>query len=481
MYNVIIITALGMHKEKSTMKRVLPFIISIIFILSLSLSGCSEVDRSGELREFLSANEDAFSEVFTEESCEFSAFTEYMNNWAAANSIDVAFEGDHSMVLKNSAVKGYEDEPDCVLLCSFDTEKPDSNEELIATGQTALLGPVDHGDISLVITERAGGQFLGIDEVPADFIKCDNLINLNTGNNNTILTSGPVAATCSFHNSSKSTVSTYAQAFEIKMSMPEYTDPFDFVKGNSYPNPINTIGSFLASGKSSGKLFDIASFTSKSNEGYTPYFASAVVVVDSNHIESFKSRFDKSYENMADKFEKLEAEFEYTMEETEMPDKVLSEDVSGNLVSLMYTLNTGVCQQDEDSGVIYAASYIDSVNASKDNLDLVVNIRARGESYLDSLSMEYETTAGLCSTSYECKKAGRLWNSDAKSSLVTFFTSAVPLQGQIESATSLRQYENDIIAGDMPEQNMIIYTFEKGDRKTVLENIINFLDPSIQK
>lgn len=482
MYNVIIITASVMHKEKkSTMKRLLPFIISVIFVISLSLSGCGEVDRSGELREFLSANEDAFSEVFTEESCEFSAFTEYMNNWSAANSIDVAFAGEHSMVLKNSAVKGYEDEPDCVLLCSFNTENPQSNKDLIATGQTALLGPVEHGDISLVITERAGGQFVGIDEVPAEFIKCHNLINLNTGNNNTILTSGPVAAVSTFHNSSKDTESTYAQAFEITMSMPEYTDPFDFVKGNSYPNPINTIGSFLASGKSSGKLFDIASFTSKSNKGYTPYYADAVVVVDSNHIESFKSRFEKSYDNMADKFENLEAEFEYTMEETDMPDTVLNEDVAGNLISLMYTLNTGVCQQDEDSGLIYAASYIESVNASKGNLDLVINMRARGESYLDSLSMEYETTAGLCSTTYECKKTGRLWNSDAKSSLDTFFTSAVPLQGQIETATSLRQYENDIIAKDMPEQNMIIYTFEKGDRKTVLENLINFLDPSVQK
>jgi len=481
LYNIIIITASVFHKEKSAMKRLLPFIISTIFVLTLSLSGCSEMDRSGELREFLSANEDAFSEVFTEESCAFRECNRYMEKWAKANNIEVAFEGEHSMVLTNGAVKGYEDEPDCVLLCSFDTEKPSSNKDLISTGQTALLGPVDHGDITLVITEHSGAQSLGIAEVPEEYIKCDNLINLNTGNSNTILTAGPVAATSTFHNSSKDTESNYAQAFEIKMSMPEYTDPFDFVKGNSYPNPINTIGSFLASGKSSGKLFDIASFTSKSNKGYTPYFASAIVVVDSNHIESFKSRFEKSYDNMADKFENLEAEFEYTMEETDMPDKVLSEDVAGNLVSLMYTLNTGVCQQDEDSGLIYAASYIESVNASKGNLDLVVNIRARGESYLDSLSTEYETTAGLCSTTYKCKKTGRIWNSDAKSTLVGFFTGAVPLQGQIESATSLRQYENDIIAKDMPEQNMIIYTFEKGDRKTVLENIINFLDPSIQK
>ena len=110
-----------------------------------------------------------------------------------------------------------------------------------------------------------------------------------------------------------------------------------------------------------------------------------------------------------------------------------------------------------------------------------MGIRARGESYLDSLSAEYETTAGLCSTEYDFTNNGRIWTSDIKSSLVTFFTGCVPQQSQAENAVSLRKYENDVIAKALPDQNMIIYTFEKGDRKTVLENITEFLDPSVQK
>ena len=463
------------------MKRLLLFIITSIFIISFSLSGCSDPDRKGELREFLSSNEDAYSEAFTEEECDFSAFADYMKLWAEANSIDVAFEGEHSIVLKNNATEGFASEPSCVLLCGFNTQNAPSGKAIISTGQTALLGPVEHGDITLAITEHAGTQLIGIEELPAEYLAADNLINLNTGNNNIILTSGPVAAGCSFHNSSSYEPSTYVQAFEIIFSMPEYTDPFDFVKGSNYPNPINTIGSFLASNKSSGKLFDIASFESKDHAGYTPYYAKAVVVVDANNIESFKSRFDKSYDNIAGKFEDLEAEFEYTMEETDMPEKVLSDDVADNLISLMYTLNTGVCLQDEDSGLIYAASYIKSISTKKGSLDLTMGIRARGESYLDSLSSEYETTAGLCSTKYDFNKGGRLWTTDEKSSLVKYFTSCVPLQGQAETAVSLRTYENDLIAKDLPDQDMIIYTFEKGDRKTVLENLIDFVDPSIQK
>ncbi|MCR5035160.1 MAG: hypothetical protein K6B42_07085 [Clostridia bacterium] len=463
------------------MKRLLLLLISFIFIFSFTLSGCSDPDRKGELREFLSSNEDAYSEAFPEEESEFSAFADYMKQWAAVNDVDVAFEGEHAIVLKNSATEGFKSEPSCVLLCGFNTQNASGGKAVISTAQTALLGPTEHGDISLAITERAGTQLIGIDELPAEYLTADSLISLNTGNNNTILTAGPVAAKCSFLNTGTYEPSTYDQAFAITFSMPEYTDPFDFVKDNNYPNPINTIGSFLASSKSAGKLFHIASFTSKDHAGYAPYYAKAVIVVDSNNIESLKSRFEKSYSNMEDKFEDLEAEFEYTMEETDMPEKVLSDELADNLVSLMYTLNTGVCQQDEESGLIYAASYIKSISTKEGDLELKMGIRARGESYLDSLSAEYETTAGLCSTKYEFSKSGRIWATDEKSSLVQYFTGCVPLQGPAETAVSLRTYENDLIAKDLPDQEMIIYTFEKGDRKTVLENLVDYTDPSIQK
>lgn len=477
MYNVIIITGTDILKEKSDMKRLLPFIISFVFFISLSLSGCSEPDRNGELREFLSMNEDAFSDEYTEDPCDFRDFGAFMENWANANSIETVFKGEHSIVLRNKAVSGYEKEPDCVLLCPFNTENAKKNKAIVATGQTALLGPVSHGKITLVITERTGDRLIGIEEVPDKCLKCDNLIELNTANNNNIMTSGPVTAVARFHNSGSKMGSEYAQAFKLTMSMPEYTDPYD----SNFPNPISIIGDFLASGKSSGKLFDIASFNSKAHEGYTPYFASAVIVVDANHIESFQSRFEKSFDKMQDKFEDLEEDFVFTMEETDMPDSVLSDEVAEGLISLMYTLNTGVCEQDEDSGVVYSASYIDSIKTEHGDLDLTINIRARGESYMDTLSAEYETTAGLCSTDYKISKSVRLWTADPKDRLVTFFTGCVPQTGPAESAVSLKNIETDTVAKRLSGQNMIIYSFEKSDRKTVLENITNFLDPSIPK
>ena len=100
---------------------------------------------------------------------------------------------------------------------------------------------------------------------------------------------------------------------------------------------------------------------------------------------------------------------------------------------------------------------------------------------MDNICTEYETTAGLCSTEFKCKKQGKLWSSDSKSELRKFFTDAVPLQPDKESDLSMRAYENDYITDINPDLNMIIYTFEKGNRKTVLSNVLEFLDPAIEK
>ena len=93
-----------------------------------------------------------------------------------------------------------------------------------------------------------------------------------------------------------------------------YADPFDF--DTHYPNPVETIGSLLATEKSSGNLFQLVSFDCKVDNGYTPGSATAVVVIDDNDVESFTKKFDKSNESMKKKFDKLEDHFVYTMTET---------------------------------------------------------------------------------------------------------------------------------------------------------------------
>ena len=462
------------------MRRVIPFFILIAMLTVLLLSGCGEVNRDNELKEMLSANEDSLEDAITEDTCDFELFADYMKSWAKSSGASLKFRGNHSLAIVNDATSGYEKEPSVTLLCNFCTTDTQSSTEAVATASTALLGPINHGKITLIITENKDGRHMGIDEVPNRFISSDYLINLQTSSTDTILTSGPKNAVCTFRMNGAIDTPRYAKAYEIRMSMPKYTDPYNFVQGSNYPNPINTIGSLLANAKSSGKLFDIASFTCNTKEGYTPNTATAVIVIDSNSVESILGKFEKSYSNVEDKFESLETNFIYTMTETEMPETVLSDETSNNLISLMYTLNTGICLQEEETGIVQAASYLKSINTDKGNLSMQLDMRTRGESYLDSISSEYETTAGLCNTNYKCLKKGYVWHSAEKSKLASFFTSTVPLLDG-DSNMSLKKYENDEIASRLPNQDMIIYTFEKNNRKTVLQNITHFIDPDQAK
>ncbi|MCF0144152.1 MAG: hypothetical protein HUJ79_03435 [Firmicutes bacterium] len=466
------------------MKRILPLFISIILVSVTLLSGCGEKSRENQLQEAMSVSEDKLQEIFTDdiETCEYSQVSTYLNAWADDTAaVSVIYNGKTCTVLSNPATRGCEEEPSTALLCNVNTNNIQGSIKMISTATSCLLGPEEHGDIILIFTETKDARYIGFKELPKKYLNCDNLINLQSSGSDTILIGGPNYATAKFHKDGELAQTRYTNAYKISMTIPKYTDPYNYAKEHNFPSPVDTIGSLFASAMSAGRLFDIASFNSEAVKGYNPYTASIVVVVDDNSVESITSRFDKTNENLQEKFEKLEEDFEFTMEEVPMPEAVLSEDVSNNFLSLMYTLNTGACMQDENSGVINAASFIQSVNTNEGNLDLSLDIRTRGESFMDNICTEYETTAGLCSTEFKCKKQGKLWSSDSKSELRKFFTDAVPLQPDKESDLSMRAYENDYITDINPDLNMIIYTFEKGNRKTVLSNVLEFLDPAIEK
>lgn len=458
------------------MKRFLAVIISLIFALTLVLSGCGEIDRDKELKDIQKTTENGLEDTFAEETCDFELLLEYIESWAKNADIEIADKTKHSIILKNPATKGHESDESTSLICSVDPDQIQTQIKVISTATTALMGPTKHGSITLAISETKNGRMLGMENLDYSKIKSDNLIQLQPSTSNTILTSGADNASCIFTAAANTKQSHYAKAYEITMSMAKYTDPYNFVKGSNYPNPINVIGGLLATAKSSGRLFDIASFTYEGKTGYTPYSATAVVVIDDNNVESFIKKFDKSYENMEEKFEKLEDNFVYTMTETDMPETVLRDKVSNHIISLMYTLNTGICNQDEESGIVYSTSYIKSISTSDDEFKLLIDVRARGEENLNDLTSEYEVTSGLCNTDFACKKGSKIWSAAKGSTLVDFFTEAVPLNEAEESDISLKTYETDLVAKELSRQNMIIYTFDKGDRTDAVLNITHFIE-----
>lgn len=460
------------------MKRYFLLFIPLILILAMLLGSCSvgEVTRENELKTSLESTYDELSSTFSSSSGQYSLVSEYLKSWANKNDIEIAEEQENHMVMINPATEGFKDSETTVLQCSVETDNFNKSMQPLAIALSSLLGPEAHGKITLIVTENDNGEYTGATSVKDKYLQCDNFINIRQSDEMLLYKAGSYEMDSNMTASLETTAPSYSQAFAITMSTSGYNDPFDF--DTHYPNPIETIGSLLATEKSAGQLFQLASFECESTDGYTPTSATAIVVVDSNDINSFTKKFNKSYNSMKSKFEKLEDNFVYTLTETSMPETVMTNQTSDNIISLMYTLQTGIYLQDEDSGEIISASDISFVTTENNKLKLTMTSRSRDESVLDDMAAEFLTTSGLCDISYSSTEPHITWTSDGDKELCSFLSDALGAEESIIPDT-LESSECDIFAS-RGGLNIVSYRCNIHNGDAAMMNIIHFLESLVQ-
>ena len=175
---------------------------------------------------------------------------------------------------------------------------------------------------------------------------------------------------------------------------------------------------------------------------------------------------------MQNKFDKLEDSFVYTMTETTMPSQVMSNQSSDNMISLMYTLKTGVYLQDENSGEIISASDITSISTSGSRFKAVVSARSLDKDTLKEMSGVFRTTSGLCDINYKDDGENNTWSSN--SSLGSFFRKSLSLDDS-SPKTVLNRTECEIFALKAKDLNMISYNCNLSSTgKAALLNILHY-------
>lgn len=458
------------------MKRVFLFFILAVFVISTVLTGCSsseEVDRKEELTKSMESTYDDLTSTFSGATGQYDLVAEYLKSWANKNEVSIAANEAHYMVIINPATEGYEDEKSTVLQCAVETDNFASSLQTLAISLTCLLGPETHGKITLIVTENNNGEYLGAASADPVYYQCDNFINMQHNDDVQLFTSGSYAGSAVMTSDIALTSPSYSHAYAITMTTAGHHDSFDF-DGTRYPNPVEVIGSLLASEKSNGELFQLASFECEAADGYVPVSATAVVVIDSNDVESFSKRFRSSYRNMRDRFEKLEDNFVYTMTETAMPASVMTNETSDNIISLMYTLKTGIYLQDEDSGDVISASAISHVTTADQKFRLTMRSKSTDESVLAEMSEVFLTTSGLCDIQYTPTETSITWPSADNKKLARFFTDALGAKESIFD-TTLESGECDIFAAKAP-LNMVSYRCNIHHGEAALSNMLNFLE-----
>lgn len=460
------------------MKRYFLLFIASILALSLVLGGCSvgEVTRENELKTSLETTYEELNSTFSKSSGQYSLVAEYLKSWANKNDIKIAENNKNYMVMTNPATEGFEDSETTVLQCAVETDDFNNSMQPLAIALSSLLGPENHGKITLIVTEKNDGEYIGASSVDTKYCKADNFINIRHSDDMQLYTAGSYEMDSTMTTSIETTEPSYSQAFAITMSTSGYNDPFNYDR--HYPNPVETIGSLLATEKSSGQLFQLASFECEASDGYTPASATAIVVVDGNDVASFTKRFNKSYSSVKNKFEKLEDNFVYTLTETSMPKTVMTNETSDNIISLMYTLQTGIYLRDEDSGDIVSASYISGVSTKNNRLKLTMTSRSSDEQVLNDMASEFLTTSGLCDISYSSSDIQTTWSSDSEKSLAAFLSDALGAESSIISGT-LESSECEIFASK-GSVNIVSYRCNIHSGDSAMMNIIHFMESLTQ-
>ncbi len=454
------------------MKRFLAVISVSALIFSFLLSGCStgEATREQVLKEALQPAYEELESNFSGDKGEYSLVSEYLRSWAQKNSLKITKSDTHYMIITNPATSGKKKAQDMTMQCSVKTGAFKNSMETLAIGMTALMGADEHGTINLIVTEDDSGEYTGAKELPSSVCSSDNFINLEYSKDLGLYTSGAYTLRGIMSASLKRTSPKYSNAYTITMSMSDNKDPFD--TDNDYPNPVNVIGNLLASQKSSGKLFQVASFKCDVSDGHIPKSATAVVVIDDNNIDSFTKKFNSSYESMKNRFDKLQDSFVYTMTETDMPSSVMTNQSSDNIISLMYTLKTGVFKQDDDTGEVIAVSDITSISTSGGRFKATIDARSLDESTLSEMSGMFSTTSGLCNINYKDSDTSMTWKSGSQPG--TFFRKALSL-GENEPSSVLKSSECDIFASKSKDANIISYHCNLSSTgKAALMNLIHY-------
>lgn len=483
------------------MKKFFVFFITIMLIISLLLTGCgsSEADREQELKDSLEKTYEELTATFSGATGEYELVAQYIQSWASKNDIVIVANEENYMVLENPATEGCEKAETTTLQCSIDTKKFANSLQSLAISLTSLLGPLEHGDIDLIISETDNGEYTGAEDISVEYLQKDNFINMTQNDDIELYTSGSYASSAVMSADISTEEPYYPHAYAITMKISGHHDPFS-MNDTDHPNPVEVIGNLLANEKSSGQLFQLASFNCEVKQGYIPTSATAVVIIDTNDVSSFEKKFRSSYNNMKKKFEALEENFVYTFTETAMPEEVMSTETGNNVISLMYTLKTGKyapdeededaaenteesateeSSEDKEDAETFALAEISNISTNGGKFILETSFRGTDEEIINDFSEVYLTTSSLCDIDYQHSGISVTWPSKDNTELAAFFIDAlgskeVVLGGSVESS------ECNVFASKAA-LNMISYQCNIHHGEAALANICHYLTSLTEK
>ena len=201
-----------------------------------------------------------------------------------------------------------------------------------------------------------------------------------------------------------------------------------------------------------------------------PRRAEAVIVLQENDVTSFTSRFENSYENVAEYYEDLDESFEYTMTEIALPDRVIADDDTANIVSLMYTIINGTYYRSDDDEVT-AFSNIGKISTKNRSFRMQINAKSLENTIMDEMHTVFETTCGLCDVNYSELSTTGLWYVSPETPLIEALSRGM----NTEPTGTLENKAASVFLDKKEDLNLVVWNTDIEDAEDNLSVILDYM------
>ena len=381
-------------------------IISVLLILSLlAVCGCIRETEEPNVPTTDELIASQYNDLITDAGSETDAgkIIDYVREWAEDNDISCDTASNGSLVMKFKAAKGCDEYPSTALHCSISGTDNENEMQYLAVMMYTVTHLDKHGELSAIVSPADTAA-----DIDKKYIKADNFINLEYSEDDlSLLTSCAASSKYRLSHRTGYTSPRYDTAYKITIKNLKGGKISDLEDG--HPNPLLNINSILANFKTNGLLYDLAEFKGGSSSDSYGTKASAVVVISRSDTESFEKRLDKAIAKFDKKWGDFEEGYEFSYEQTDMPSKVMTPDSASDIVSLFYTMISGVYLTDEDTNETVAYTNIGRLSIKNGTASVTIKATSKSYPILTEMDDAVKTIAEISNFSYRKTSSSVLW------------------------------------------------------------------------
>ncbi len=432
------------------MKRFIA-VLSVSVLCITMMAGCNSKEepvlddttvRAEILNEF-----DSIGKIPRESGHEREMST-YLKTWAKSNSFEVVRDNANNVIIDVPATQGYENAKTTILHSNMDmavvvsegaifNESQDSIKIIsdektmeaidtnlgadsgigMATILYVLKNTENHGPIRAIFTTGGDMDLSGAEALKEKFLEADYLINFDWNSDRSIMTgsSGNI---------------NYTMTRQIHWEQPKNAVPYmlsltgldggsaesDMNKGGA--NAVKIIGDILANTQGQGILFELAGFNGGTSSDTIPTGAQALILVNPSDQKKIKAAINESMRAFEDAYGNTDANYNFSFEETLMPEKVISFEDTGSIVSFIYSVLNGVQSSEEtEYSTGQSVTNIGSVSTTSGNFVCRISAYSTTTEGLAEITGAHEAISNMCNLEYTSQSGTPVWSGQSDSDL----------------------------------------------------------------